>query len=204
VEEERKAPAASPITNVIMVGLTGSGKTTVGWQLSRQLNLGFIDLDRWIEASEKRSVQQIFSQNGEEYFRAAESKALEDLQSVRHHVIALGSGAVLREENWVFLKKIGIVIWLDSSVREIARRMLCDVDQLAVRPLLDEVLKIDDPNQKLKNLQGKLSALYDQRKSFYQRADYTISEDFSSPEHCAYRLRSLIEKRLNPRAKSNS
>ena len=87
--------------NIIIVGATASGKSTVGYQLSRLLGLGFIDLDKWIEQKGK-TITEIFEQSGEQYFRDLE-KNDKELSSIRNHVIVPGAGAIEDEDNWRML-----------------------------------------------------------------------------------------------------
>ena len=84
---------------IFLAGLPGVGKTRIGYLLAYKLNLGFLDLDQFIEQKYNLSVSQIFSTYGESGFRAKESSALNDLKNARNQVIALGAGALTQEQN---------------------------------------------------------------------------------------------------------
>ncbi len=202
-EDQNHSSHARKGNNIFIIGMAGSGKSTVGWMLARQLKIGFIDLDDWIEKREEHKISEIFDNGGEKHFRSVETKALESLSQIKRHVIALGGGAVLTDKNWQIMSGVGIVVWLDCPVTEIARRMLADSEQLDQRPLLSEISGITDPVEKRRVLEERLSAIYGQRKSFYEQADIVVNEQFSTPEHCARRIMSVVEKSLNQRSRSN-
>ena len=117
--------------DLILIGLPASGKTTVGRQLARRLDMPFFDCDEAIEAAAGCSVSDIFARYGEAYFRELEHRTLETLCRKESCVIATGGGAVLREDNRLLLRCSGTVFWLD--------RLLADImstDFQTGRPLL--------------------------------------------------------------------
>lgn len=117
--------------DLILIGLPASGKTTVGRQLARRLDMPFFDCDEAIEAAAGCSISDIFSRHGEAYFRELEHRTLETLCRKEGCVIATGGGAVLREDNRLLLQRSGTVFWLD--------RLLADImstDFQTGRPLL--------------------------------------------------------------------
>lgn len=115
---------------LILIGLPGSGKTTVGGLLARQLGLPFRDCDPQVERLAGRTVAQLFS-CGEECFRRWETAALQALCAGEDCVLATGGGAVLRPENRALLRRSGVVFWLDRPVADIERTL-----ERANRPLL--------------------------------------------------------------------
>lgn len=159
---------------IYLVGFMGSGKTTVGRLLAKELGWTFCDVDDDIEISQKRSIFEIFEMHGEAEFRRLETQALSKrVQLVeRGHplVIALGGGAFVQQENYEMLENNGVTIWLDPPYYVIRRR----VEGASHRPLAR------DPK--------KLEELFHIRRPFYERADYHIC-DADSPAAVASILR---------------
>ncbi len=117
--------------DLILIGLPASGKTTVGRQLARRLDMPFFDCDEAIEAATGCSVSDIFARYGESYFRQLEHRTLETLCRKESCVIATGGGAVLREDNRLLLRCSGTVFWLDRPLADIM-----STDFQTGRPLL--------------------------------------------------------------------
>lgn len=117
--------------NIVLVGLTGCGKTTIGTALSNRLSLPFIDMDKYIEQKEGKTITEIFKVKGEPYFRHLETIASRELSEKDGIVIATGGGAVLNPENMNYLKQNSIVLFLDRSPETILKKI-----NLEKRPLL--------------------------------------------------------------------
>lgn len=117
--------------NIVLIGLSGCGKSTVGALAAKKLQMPFVDMDAYIEQQEGRTVSEIFAQNGEAYFRRLETEAAQKLSETENKVIATGGGAVLSPQNMSYLKETGIVLFLDRTPEEILRKI-----NLKVRPLL--------------------------------------------------------------------
>ena len=117
--------------NIVLIGMPGCGKTTVGKYLAKALEFEFIDCDRVIEETEGTSISNIFAEHGESYFRCLETKTLERLSTAENAVIATGGGCVERRENFEILKKSGTVVFVNRPLENI----LGDVDT-SKRPLL--------------------------------------------------------------------
>ena len=115
--------------NIYLIGMMGTGKSTLGKTLSKNMQKPFIDLDSEIEKTGGKSVSEIFNGNGEEKFRQMES---EQLKQYSGSVVACGGGIVLKLENRHFIKENGIAILLTASMGELSQR-LSDSDN---RPLL--------------------------------------------------------------------
>ncbi|MCX8186001.1 MAG: shikimate kinase [Sulfolobales archaeon] len=137
--------------NISLVGFMGSGKTTVGNLLAKQLGFNFVDLDRVIEGKLDMEIDVIFSKFGEEYFRDVEAEVIKEvLSGVDNTVISCGGGVVLREGNVNVLRERSIVIYLRISADEAYRRLkhcddrplLKDRDKKAV---INDLLRIREP-----------------------------------------------------------
>jgi shikimate kinase len=137
---------------IALVGLPGSGKTTVGRQLARRLQLPFVDSDHEIEVRIGCSIREFFEREGEERFRDIEEEVLDTLSQGSAKVLSTGGGAVLREANRQHLHGRGRVVYLKSTPEELFRRLRHDSN----RPLL----QVADPLLKLKNLYAERDPLY--------------------------------------------
>jgi shikimate kinase len=167
--------------NVYLVGMMGTGKTTVGRILAQHLEYRFFDTDILIERVAGKTINEIFAGYGEDNFRDLESKILGELSAHTRSVVATGGGIVLRQKNWSFLHH-GLIIWLDAPVDLLLKRLAED----DTRPLLREA-----------ELAGKLQSLLDQRKNLYTQADLHLTiEDGQTPEEIATRIIALIPTML--------
>jgi len=156
--DEPSAPAHLS-ENIILIGLMGAGKTSVGKALARLLGKTFVDSDQEIERATGVKIPLIFEIEGESGFRARESRMLVEL--VQHHnvVLATGGGAVLSKENRDLLTASGTVVYLRAPVRSLIKRTRRDRN----RPLL----QVPDPA-------AKLTALYEQRDPLYSGMAHLI------------------------------
>jgi shikimate kinase len=141
-----------PSCNIFLVGLMGSGKTTIGKLLARARGVDFIDSDHEIIARCGVSIPTIFEIEGEEGFRRRECAVIEDLSARQGIVLATGGGAVLKEENRACLKTRGTVVYLRAQPQELYLRTRHDKN----RPLL----QTDDPLKKLQELYALRHPLY--------------------------------------------
>ena len=137
---------------VFLVGPMGAGKTTLGRQLARAMNVEFVDSDHEIERRTGADIPWIFDIEGEEGFRRRETEVIDELTQNDELVLATGGGAVLKLENRQFLRERGIVVYLHASVEKLFQRTAKDRN----RPLL----QTDNPKEKLKNLMGEREPLY--------------------------------------------
>lgn len=154
--------------NIVLVGFMGTGKTTVGRLLARQLGWRFVDLDREIEAMCCMEVSRIFAKYGEPYFREQETAAIKSLTGHAGMVVATGGGAVLRDENISALRQCGIIVMLSAQPDVIVKRL--EQDPRVIRPLLQ------GPDK----LQRVRSILAD-RQARYALADVSIDTDHLTP-----------------------
>ena len=142
---------------IILIGLPGSGKSTVGRQLARRLSANFIDSDHVIEQRLGCSIREYFEREGEVAFRDVEEQVLADLTAAPalaapEQVLATGGGAVLRENNRERLRAAGRVVYLRSSPEDLYKRLRHDRN----RPLL----QVGDPMQRLRDLYAMRDPLY--------------------------------------------
>jgi shikimate kinase len=143
---------------ITLVGMPGSGKTTVGRQLARRLRLPFFDSDHVIEERLGCPIREFFAREGEAAFRDLEQQVIAELAQGPAKVIATGGGAVLREANREALRGAGPVVYLRSSPEELHRRLRHDT----TRPLL----QVADPLAKLRELYAQRDPLYRQASHF--------------------------------------
>ena len=156
---EPTKPTGQP--GIVLIGLPGSGKSTVGRQLARRLNLSFTDSDHVIEQRLGCSIRAFFEREGEDAFRDIEQSVIHELTEDFSGVLATGGGAVLRPPNRQRLRESGQVIYLRSMPEEVFRRLRHDGN----RPLL----QVPDPL-------GRLRALYDERDPLYRETAHFIIE----------------------------
>ena len=119
--------------NIVLVGLMGSGKTTVGRRLAHELNQDFFDTDHEIIDKTGVNIDYIFDIEGEEGFRERESKILENLCQMSNIILATGGGIVILPKNRKILKNSGLVVYLSSSVNQLLKRTA----KSKTRPLLE-------------------------------------------------------------------
>lgn len=150
--------------NIILTGFMGCGKTTVGIRLSYRMRRPMLDTDKMIEKCEGRSISEIFEADGEAYFRELETECLEKLiQTAHNHIISVGGGLPIREENHALLKELGTVVYLRAKAQTIYERVKHDT----TRPLLQG----EEPLT-------KIQALMEKRTSIYEKtADIVIDVD---------------------------
>ena len=97
--------------NIVLIGMPACGKSTIGYWLSKKINYPFVDVDRYLEEKENRIISDIFSNEGEEYFRELETKYLKELSEKEGIIISTGGGAVKNKENIDILKENGIIVF---------------------------------------------------------------------------------------------
>ena len=143
---------------VALIGLPGSGKSTVGRQLARRLNLAFTDSDHVVEQRLGCSIREYFEREGEDRFRDVEESVIDDVTQTHAGVLSTGGGVVLRPLNRQRLNARAQVIYLNSSPDELFRRLRHDVN----RPLL----QVADPLTRLRDLHAIRNPLYRQTAHF--------------------------------------
>ncbi len=139
---------------VVLVGLMGTGKSTVGQRLANLLGTDFVDSDAAIEAAAQRSVGEIFEQFGEHYFRDGERRVIARLIEAGHGVIATGGGAFVHPETRALILTRAIAVWLDADVDTLVAR----TRRRDTRPLL----RGGDPKEILARLHAERAPAYAQ------------------------------------------
>jgi shikimate kinase len=156
--------------NIVLTGFMGTGKTAVGRELSRLLNMKLVDVDTEIEKSRQMTINEIFKQFGELRFREIETEMIRKLSERKDVIISTGGGAVLRQENVDVLREQGIIVCLMATPETILKR----TSRSCHRPLL----QVEDPF-------GKIKELLDFRRPFYEKADIMIDTDDKTPRQIA-------------------
>jgi shikimate dehydrogenase len=145
------ASLRAQMENIILVGMPGCGKSTVGKLIAAQTNRSFVDADAEIERLAGKTIPEIFAQHGEAVFRAYETQVLAEVGKQSALVIATGGGCVTRKENYAHLHQNGIIFWLQRDIQ---------ILPTAGRPL---------------SANGKLDEMYRVRKPLYQSfSDYQV------------------------------
>jgi len=148
--------------HLVLIGMMGTGKTTIGKLIAEQYNLPFVDLDKEIEIKNKITIKEIFATFGEEYFRMLETEELQFvLKKQNSSVIATGGGIVLKEINKEMMLHSGFIVHLTAEYESIIKRLVDD----QTRPLLTGDIAI------------KLKKIIDERAGLYDFADIKIHTD---------------------------
>lgn len=150
------------MNNIILCGFMGAGKTSVGKELSKKLNYGFIDTDELIEKEQSITINEIFDKYGESYFRDLEYEMCKKITNEKNNVIAIGGGTITFKRNCDILKNNNTVIFLDATFDTILDR----IGDSNTRPLFRDL--------------EKAKKLYNDRKEKYINAsDYIIDGNLS-------------------------
>ena len=142
--------------NIVLIGMMGSGKTSVGKKLSKLLSYEFVDTDEHIERGQEMSITDIVNSKGEEYFRNIESDIISEISKNSNTIISTGGGCILKSENIMNLKENGDIWYLKCSLNEISKR-----------------IQRNDTRYLLYNT--SIGKIYDDRENLYQEySDYTV------------------------------
>ena len=168
--------------NLILTGMMGVGKSTVGKNLAKKLKYNFVDIDKLIEIKEELSINLIFKNKGEDYFRKIESSiALQELKK-KKSVIALGGGAYLNKSVRINAKKFSLSFWLDVNLDILIKRL----SKTKKRPLLYK-----------KNISDTIKKIYLERKKNYKEADFRIKCNFLRSNEITDKILEIYEKSGN-------
>lgn len=167
---------------IFLIGLMGAGKSYWTKKMSKWMKSGGYDLDALIEMNEEKTIAEIFREDGEDYFRKIESKILKWFKEKKKYVLATGGGAPCFNNNMEWMKKEGVVIWLDESIEVLVKRL---VNEKEHRPLITHL----DEKQLTCFLQEQSAY----RASFYQQAHYRLSTEQISE----LGLKKIIQKHVS-------
>ena len=165
IQNDATAQSAAALTaalgrrSVVLVGMMGAGKSSIGRRLAMRLGVSFVDADAEIEKAASMSIEEIFSTHGEPYFRAGEARVIARLLDGGPQVLATGGGAFMNADTRAAIHAKGVSVWLRATIEVLARRIKRRND----RPLLKDV----DPIETLRRL-------IDERYPTYAQADVTV------------------------------
>ena len=168
--------------NLLLTGMMGVGKSTVGKKLAKKLKLKFIDIDKIIEKKEKRTIKEIFEDKGEGYFRKIEKKiSLEELKK-SNSVIALGGGAFMDSSIRKEAENLSISFWLDLGLESLLIRL----KNVKKRPLLNQ-----------DRLEESVNKIYSERKKIYNKSDFKIKCNLMNTDQIVSKIIKLYESSEN-------
>lgn len=165
--------------HIVLIGFMGAGKSTFGQLIANKLGCTFVDTDNFIERKEGRTISDIFTDDGEEYFRSVETEVLRELlQSEERQVLSLGGGTPLREINRELINQSGYTIFLKITADEAYERLKDDSE----RPLL----QVSDPKSRIEELLSIRNPIYE------QAADYVLFEGNKTLDDVFYELSEIV------------
>jgi shikimate kinase len=175
--------------NVVLVGMMGAGKSSIGKRLAAELDIPFVDADSEIEAAANMTIPEIFETYGEDYFRDGERKVIARLLRDGPRIIATGGGAVADPETRRRIGRKSIAIWLKADVEILLER----VKRRSNRPLL----KADNPERVLRRLATE-------REPYYSCADITVRSHNAPHQYVVSEILSRLETCLNDRKRKKT
>ena len=174
---------------IVLVGLMGAGKSSIGRRLAHRLGLPFVDADTEIEKAADLTIPEIFEKHGEPYFRAGEVRVVARILESGPQVLATGGGAYMNPETRARIRKRGISLWLKAELDVLMKR----VKRRGDRPLL----KADDP-------QAVLKRLMDERYPVYAEADLTVVSREASHEEVVDDVLAALAEHLRQTAEGGT
>ena len=160
--------------NIVLIGMPGSGKTTISQQLSKKLNYPLIDIDDYLVEKFKQSIDDMFSIS-EAYFRERETLCCQEVAQLSGHILSTGGGVIKNQENITALKKNGIIFLLDRDVENI----ILDIET-STRPLLKEGKE-------------RLYTLYQERNALYHQSANVIIDNNHDIEYTLKQITDYVE-----------
>ena len=166
--------------NIFLIGLMGTGKSTVARNMKRKYHMEILEMDETIVEREGMSIPDIFSKKGEMYFRDLETELLKELQEKDNMVVSCGGGVVLREQNVESMKKSGYIVLLTASAETILKRVKHDEN----RPLL----------KGKKNVEAIQELMEERREKYESAADIQIYVDQTDSRKVCTEIINIIER----------
>ncbi len=167
--------------NIVLIGIGGCGKSTIGKLLAKKLGKKFIDMDSMVEEKLNMSISQIVKKLGWNKFRDFESQIVDNLSKFDNRVIATGGGVVTRDENILKLKERSILIWLKANIDTLIER----IGDGTGRPILTNS----------KRIRKDLEQIYTGRKNLYQKAaNCSFDTDGKTPEEITEEIITTLER----------
>lgn len=166
--------------NIMLIGFMGTGKTTISRELSKSMNIREVDMDSYIVKREGMSINDIFDNKGEEYFRNVETECLKEIQKEKGRIVSCGGGAVLKDENVKCMKDGGVIVLLTATPETVYNR----VKNGKERPILNGHMNV-----------GYISELMEKRKQRYlDVADIKIVTDGKTPVNICNEIVQSLDK----------
>lgn len=154
--------------NIYFLGFMASGKSRIGREFAQLLGWPFYDTDDLIESRAGKPISRIFEHDGEEFFRNLEAQVVHETALKKNNVVALGGGAVIREENWRQISESGVTICLHASAEVLAARIARNQQRPLLANLSDE--------ERI----AKIKAMLSERQPYYDRAQFTFNSSNNS------------------------
>ena len=154
------------MTRIYLIGYMGVGKTTVGKKLAKLLNIGFIDLDKFIESKYHKTVPALFTERGEKEFRLIEQKSLAEVSEIENVVISTGGGSPCFFDNMRLMNQTGITVYIQATPQELAARLNASKN---VRPIV--------AGKSMEELIPFIATHLSEREKFYNQANIIYKTD---------------------------
>ena len=168
------------LSNLFLIGFSGSGKSSVGKSLAKSLSYNFIDTDRIIEIQNGKTIDEIILDNGEDEFRKTETKVLSEIDFSKNNIIATGGGIPTIDKNLSIMQDKGFIIWLEASVDSIFKRLNKSRE---IRPLIGSNVKKEN-----------IINLFNSRLSVYNVANIKIDTNEKDINQIVMEIRKIYGK----------
>ncbi len=167
--------------NIYLIGMMASGKSQTGPVLAQLLSYKYIDLDKLIEKIAKKTINEIFQEDGEKEFRELETNCLKETIKIPSLIVSTGGGIISKPENWGVLRQ-GIIIWIDTKKEIALERLRNDIEN---RPLLQG-----------KDLNDLYNRIFQSRKNLYSQADLRVEVNNEEVKEVAKQIIYEIHKKI--------